>query len=562
MKFLSRNKPSENEMEDPQAPGAFSRWASWTSFSFVDLAGELLDLSSLWFATRRWKATLLMLPIVLMLLAVGSVVAVGKLSTNRSKVKWYVDLADERITLATRKLPNTELPSKDSSTTPKAAKQIADPKDIAEFVDMLFRRVLQLENNNRRALFHVALQMSRYGKVSAARHIMDGLAPTKFGGYDSAHAWVAGDMIQRAQSGESIDSETLKHHLKYGTMRPDVNPVLLVVYAQLLQRDDQITEAEQVLRKAAKFEPRLLLSSIAIYVRNGMVGQAKSAADMLVDSVKDKWTGEEADENLLLAAQGYVLTNRLDMGIELMQSGLKLRPQSPVLRRALSDAMRIKFRTTLVTKDSQVRVNLEYLNFAIALDPTNVAIREELDMLSQMGIGQNDSTLKALRDQIAINGTSYISRIILAESSLRSRDFPSAVNQYEVLLAELPNMTLAINNLAMIYTFLEVPRNDEALKIIDRAIEISPDFAELHDTRAEVLIASGRKSDAIASFEDALKRDPEREKTRVKLIALLDELGNLEQAQQQRDQLVQLRNKIQQRQEQLRAAQPSENESK
>ncbi|MCF7963035.1 MAG: tetratricopeptide repeat protein [Pirellula sp.] len=547
MKILSSKKPSKNEIEDPQAPSAVSRLASWTSFSFVDLAGELMDLKSLWFATRKWNSTLLMLPIVLMLLALGSVVAVGKLSTNRSKVKWYVDLADKEIKLATEKPPNTELPP--------------NPKDNAEFVDMLFRRVLQLENNNKRALFHVALQMSRYGQVSAARPIMESLAPTKFGGYEPAHAWVAGDMIQKAQSGESINSETLKHHLKYGTMRTDVNPVLLVVYAQLLQRDDQITEAEQVLRKAAKFEPRLLLRSIATYVRNGMVGQAKSAADLLVDSVKDKWTGEKADENLLLAAQGYVLTDRLDMGIELMQSGLKLRPQSPLLRRALSDAMRIKFRTTLITKDSQVQVNLEYINFAIALDPTNIAIREELEMLSELGIGQNDSTCEALRAQIAVNGSSFIARLILAESSLRGRDFPSAVNQYEVLLAEFPNMTLAINNLAMIYTFLDVPRNDEALSIIDRAIEISPDVAEFHDTRAEVLIASGRKSEAVASFEDALKKDPERENTRVKLIALLDELSNLEQAQQQRDQLAQVRNNVLERQEKLRAAQLGERKS-
>ena len=182
-------------------------------------------------------------------------------------------------------------------------------------------------------------------------------------------------------------------------------------------------------------------------------------------------------------------------------------------------------------------------------------------MLSELGIGQNDSTCEALRAQIAVNGSSFIARLILAESSLRGRDFPSAVNQYEVLLAEFPNMTLAINNLAMIYTFLDVPRNDEALSIIDRAIEISPDVAEFHDTRAEVLIASGRKSEAVASFEDALKKDPERENTRVKLIALLDELSNLEQAQQQRDQLAQVRNNVLERQEKLRAAQLGERKS-
>ena len=65
----------------------------------------------------------------------------------------------------------------------------------------------------------------------------------------------------------------------------------------------------------------------------------------------------------------------------------------------------------------------------------------------------------------------------------------------------------------------------------------------------------------MASFEDALKKDPERENTRVKLIALLDELSNLEQAQQQRDQLAQVRNNVLERQEKLRAAQLGERKS-
>jgi hypothetical protein len=210
------------------------------SFSFVDLAGELLDLATLWRSSRRWRRVLAILPVALLTLVFGSLVAVGNLVNTGEKVKWYVERAEEEVKLASGEPVEKETNNEDKTNNKdrggaktkvdEPAKPLSESelKLKTEFIDVLFHRVLQLEHNNKRALYYIAYQMSRFGKVSAARPMMESMAPDDGTGFELAHAWVASDLIQRAQKGEPINTETLKHHLKAGTTRKEANPGLLI----------------------------------------------------------------------------------------------------------------------------------------------------------------------------------------------------------------------------------------------------------------------------------------------------------------------------------------------
>lgn len=520
---------------DPNAdqldPSRLSTWFHSIWISPVDLAGEFLDLSTFWRKSRRWRAVLAMLPVIFLVLTLGSFVASGKLVSNETKVMWYADRANEEIALANEAKIDAE-----SAEQPKSEELL---KRSTERIDMLFRRVLQLNKENKFAKFYVANQMTRYGNRGSARQIMESLAPTQYTGYPKAHTWLAADLIERGQKGEAINVETLKYHLKRGTAGEDVSPALLLVYSQLLQQENKTAEAQEFLKRAAQFDPKLLLTSIAVYNQNGLPLQAKATADMLVEKIKDK-KGDNAEDNMVLAAQAYVLTNRIDNALEVLQTGLKQLPQSVKLSRALSDAFLLKFRATTVRSNNQIQVKLEFLDAAIALDPTNIAIREDLNALTQMGIGQSDAIMATLRVQIATTGTSFIARLLLAESSFQRGDLASAINDYEVILAELPRMTLALNNLAMLYTKAAPPRLDESLMLIDRAIGISPSVSEFHDSRGDILAALQRKADSIASYVLALETSPQRIQTREKLIALYEELSQTEQARLHRDKLAEI----------------------
>ena len=526
--MLGKKNPNPLDPEEELDAKIKTSWFQRFRFSPVDLAGEFLDLFSSWRHSRRWTTVLMVLPVALIAIILGSLVAVGKLSDPNLKAAWYADRAMKEIELANAAELEKDTASKDSQGT--ASKQ------LPEFVDMLFRRVLQINQNNKFARFYVAAQMDRYGSRGSARQIMESLATTKTTGYTKAHTWLAMDLVERAQKGEAINVETLKYHLKPGTSGDEVPPSLLLIYSQLLQQENKTAESQEFLKRAAEFEPKLLLNAIAVYNQNSMSGQARTTADMLVEKFKNK-LNENEGENVILTSQALILTNRMKEAMEILQKGSKRFPNSSKLAREYSNAYRMSFRMTAVRLSDRINVNLDFLNAAIAIDPTNVFVREELMFFSQLGIGQNETVIDSLRARIATTGTSYVARLLLAETAYAKGKLDDAINEYEVVLAELPRMTLALNNLAMMYTQLNPPKFDEAMKLIDRAIEATPQVAEFHDSRGDILMLQKRKEDAIESYLLALSNSPERVETREKLIAVYDETEQKEKAELERGRL-------------------------
>lgn len=542
----------EDQQPDRQAPTIGSRLLGLLSFSFVDLAGEVLDLSLIWRNTRRWKSILLIVPIVILVVTIGTLTAIGKLSDRGDKIMWYVDRAEKEIKIASGEKEEDDKGDKSSSKQEPSEKPVEPLTDEqlkvkTDFIDLLYRRVLQIEKDNKFALYYTASQMERFGKTSSARPIMESLAPEKLDGFDLAHAWLARDMIQRVRNGEPINREALKHHLKHGTTRKGILPALLIVYAQLLQQDEQWSEAEPIVNRAAEFEPGLLLNSISSYMQRELRVQAAATTERLVELLKPRFDGEKGEEAMLAAANAYILNERFQDAIQLLRNGVIKRPGSNILRRGLSDACRIKFVRTFKADGTNVNVDLEILNFAMVADPTNLAVQNELHMLTASGIGQNEDNMEKLRAQIAMHGTSFASRMIIAEAAYRKGDFNSAVNQYEVVLAEIPNMTLVLNNLAMLYTMLKPPKHEEALKHIDRAIAISPAVGEFYDTRGEVLNAMDRKKEAIETYKLALEKNRDQVKTREKLIALYEQTGAESEANAERKTLEEVKAVLQER---------------
>ncbi len=46
----------------------------------------------------------------------------------------------------------------------------------------------------------------------------------------------------------------------------------------------------------------------------------------------------------------------------------------------------MKFRASLAQSRGQIQVNMDLLNLAISVDPTNLAIQSDLSMLGNMGL--------------------------------------------------------------------------------------------------------------------------------------------------------------------------------
>lgn len=73
-------------------------------------------------------------------------------------------------------------------------------------------------------------------------------------------------------------------------------------------------------------------------------------------------------------------------------------------------------------------------------------------------------------------------------------------------------------------------RIDEAVKAADKAVQLTPDHADLWRNLGNVLIDAGRGSDALLCFQHALKLDPRQWEAAYKAGQLLYDLGRFEEA--------------------------------
>ncbi|MCH8074073.1 MAG: tetratricopeptide repeat protein, partial [Proteobacteria bacterium] len=78
---------------------------------------------------------------------------------------------------------------------------------------------------------------------------------------------------------------------------------------------------------------------------------------------------------------------------------------------------------------------------------------------------------------------------------------------------------------------VQLGRFPEAHARIEGALTTYPEFAIAHEVRGELLLAKGGVSAAAEAFQKALKLDPERQQTRMKLVQVLLQMGRTEEAQ-------------------------------
>lgn len=549
----TRPEPTpESEILPASGPVRFRTLRYLSSLGPTELISELWDFLGAWYATRNWKAILAIIPPLLLLMTLGGFVLAGRLRSKESLKAWYREQASEAVGLQLDGTPteNSDLLQKERT-----------PQEEAR-VDLLFKRILQLGDDNQEARYFVAVHNLRQGKIAVARSMMESLAPADAMGLDLAHAWLAEDMYRRSVQGEAINPVVIKHHLKSSLENPRIqyDPLLYVLYAKLLEQESDIDGAARVLARASDQEPKLQLEPILLYARRGLGNQAIVTADVLIAKLGPKTTDPRISEEERIAAyltiaRAYQITNRVDETVPVLQKGLSIAPNHPDLRRTLSDTYRIKFRMSMSSAQGRGQASMDTLNAAIAADPTNIAIQSELSLLSQLGITSTQANREELIKLIARQGASTTVRMLLAESAFGRGDYAAAINDYELVLADLPTMTIALNNLAMLYTKIDPPRLDKAKETIDRAIALSPDVAEFLDTQGDVAIASGNAAAAIEAYNKALERGPERLQTRDKLIAIYEKENRAEDAQKQRELRVQVENRLKAVQEQMAKSQ-------
>ena len=150
----------------------------------VGLAGCALD----WMLSRQWKLlTLYFIPLALAFLTIGFAAA-GQLLNRDSLTDKYLRIANEEVKeWEWQWAPKPETEESNPSTS---VAEPTKPKEVPASAEMLFRRIQQLQKNDSRSMFFVALCYLQRGATSQGLNLLNRLAPTDRVGYPPAHAYL------------------------------------------------------------------------------------------------------------------------------------------------------------------------------------------------------------------------------------------------------------------------------------------------------------------------------------------------------------------------------------
>lgn len=417
------------------------------------------------------------------------------------------------------------------SQAAQTSNSLLKTEDIPPFAEALLRRMWRLERSNQRASFLLGTVLERRGQVDQARILMREIAPEASRGYLGAHAWLAADRLQKLGVHNPKDLSILLHDLSLGVQWPGSEPQLKSIYADLLVREQKVSQALDVLLSDSAQDPTLIIKAASLAKQHQRLDLLKSIQDKMsvIQSEKiDKGVGSELDYVGVISLT--LLSENPIKAAQLAQAGLKSYPDSLSLRRILSDsylAVYVQLRDS--TEASQYE-KLKWLDQALKSDPTNPLIQEHIAELVASGSLDNPVIVQRLKEHLATGTATGVSHLLLAIGHLRLGQLDQALIHLEVANRLTPNNPFIANNLALCIARLHPAELPRAKQLVEVALSVSPTDPEILDTYGEILSLGQDYVGAIRAFDNSLTVDPSRTSTRTKLALAYEKAGMTEMA--------------------------------
>ena len=134
--------------------------------------------------------------------------------------------------------------------------------------------------------------------------------------------------------------------------------------------------------------------------------------------------------------------------------------------------------------------------------------------------------LQWLKQNPADNGV----RLYLAENFMKTKQYPPAIEQYELLLKQVPNNILALNNLSWLYQQTKDPRG---VNIAEQALKLAPEDPAVIDTLGWILVEQGNTKRGLELLQKASSRQPDSPDIRYHLAVGLFKSGDKARARQE-----------------------------
>jgi tetratricopeptide (TPR) repeat protein len=575
---------------------SFAEFSGWRTFfgsltgfltSWESFFGSILEGWSEWSRTRHWLLVGSTAPLAIALVSIVVGVGFFRLQSAEGISQSLVNKVDRTLGLdaVLKSSMDAHLMRNGLKGKIKEIPQLSDSESVTEMdspaskssklleeVDLLLERAQQISPDNSQIKFRKAVVAAQRGNYELADTLMKELTKKEITILGPAHAWSAISMLGSKTNSKVGDQEELEQHLQHAAEWKGVDPVLLTIYSTMLLRGGKSDKAIEMAKEAAKIRPELNLpyAQILRYAGPTQAKEMLRAAKAAEEAYRSKLgTPIELEGDRIACANAILMTDRLDVALELLREGMGT-DDAPRLevRRFLSDLLVREFRKANVgllavasvdkakpetaspdasksdasgevkpSEPKKTEIDWSRLLEASEVDPDNPSIGHEVAFQvrsrQKTPTELNDVLLRQLKSGKASTST----LLLVAERYLERGKLPEARSLWEQILEKDPYCLPAMNNLSVMISRDQPPNTKRALELIDRAYRAFPMNAELCDSYGEIYMNLGRSMDAVTKYEEAIKIDPSRIGSRIRLAQCYRDTG-LDDVAAQQDRIV------------------------
>ncbi len=386
--------------------------------------------------------------------------------------------------------------SSESAVTVDAAVRMAQRAQAAgdaELAELYLRKAGQAVGGTAEARLQQALLLLSAGQQREAGVIIHDLAPDDQPGYVLAHQWkieqaaaeLAGNLQQQEPSQEDLArrSELVKYLERQYELIVQAEPRHQRANEQLaqlrLRQGDEAAAAEHLARVVDRNEDLRMLYA-ELLRKQGDDREATEQAERAIEYHTESLVAGELDDDRAVAhrvqlAAALGLLKKFEQAAEALLAGRQDLPEDDRLRDALGKVLLAWSESIEPTDDAKLLQKMELLDQAFQLRPGDVRILARIASLAGIDGEVGEQARMTLKDILASGTAPGIVHFVLGVHAFQQDDVQSAIRHLELANRINPNTPATLNNLAVVVSRQDQPDLEQALELIERAIDLDAD---------------------------------------------------------------------------------------
>lgn len=386
-----------------------------------------------------------------------------------------------------------------------------------------------------RELYWLAECQLKLEDVPAAQLTMEQLAGWRAPPYSTqAHLWLGRHFLEGAN-----DPLTLSRAEQHLAQVVTDDPAILEAHRLLLAiklPSGRLRDAVPNFKALSDTSGEHRLQLAAAYEQTGNNLQARDEARKVLHAALTQAAEKPTDALRLLAARAAQLLGDYPQAEDLLRGGMRRDGcDAPKWLGPLSELEWMWANSSSLLRPGEVPgaepppgeslADVDRIEQSLRLEPNAPRAYVRLKKLASRHDAVGAEARLALQKELARGLQPVLVHCLLAELASEEKRPAEAMLHWRHALVLSPYLTVAMNNLAAELTWLDPPDLNEAMTLIERAIELEPQQATYHETRGQILARLGRNEEALAELAPALKALPDNARLHATLAEIYREKG-------------------------------------